>query len=292
MSSYQRIPIESSIQLGEWISTDSAAKLFALIDYTSLDDTAKQLLDSNAVNLYGDLEGTVIASEGPRLVEVSRTEAFPLLEQCLTGYPVALLLGECEVSELAAHLREIREVLIPEETRALFRYQDLNVLRALFPLLLPAQGQIVLGPLTSWGVLDPCHVFHALSSDRRKGQGGQLRFDKKQVAALEDALFIHTVEAQIRDTDNALLNDSSPCEIERRIEQYLKQATSLGLNQRSDKSLYAVLSFQFPEGFEQEQPFANALRYQETGMGSFGEALDRVSPAEWNEWDKRLQEGR
>ena len=195
MTSYNHFFVESPIRLGEWIAAFEQTKLFALIDYESLDEEARQLLDANAVNLYGDLEGTGIASQGPRLIEVPGVDESSLLAQCLAGYPVALLLGRCELSELSAHLREIREVLVPEETRALFRYQDINVVRALFPLLLPVQGQLVVGPLVAWGVLDACRVFHTLFSDGRKGKSGQLRTSCGEVRSVRLSLSLWGDEA-------------------------------------------------------------------------------------------------
>jgi hypothetical protein len=50
-----------------------------------------------------------------------------------------------------------------------------------------------------------------------------------------------------------------------------------------------VLSFQFPEGFEQLPPFAEALRYRENHSPSFGSVLDFVPSEIWAELDKRMK---
>lgn len=287
---YASFTVDTPGQLDHWTQSFDKAKLFALVDFESLDDNQRRELNPNAVNLYDDLAGTKIAELGPRLLEIEPATQTELLERCLAGYPAALLLGQCSLPELASHLQDIREVLVPEDTHALFRYQDAKVIRALFPIVLPAQSKQILGPLQGWGVLDACRTFHTLTfKERHRKHTGPLRFDQKLVTALDDQLFIHTIAAQIRETDSALLSGMSPCEVEMQIRSRLKKAEILGLEQRPDLSFYCVLSFQFPEGFEALPPFAGALRYRENHQSSFGDMLDYVPSEIWAEWDERLK---
>lgn len=289
---YSTFVVDSPNALTHWIESFGDATLFALIDFQSLnlDELRKIELEYRPVaSLYNDLEGTAIADSGPRLVEIGDESRSAMLRQLIAGFPAALLMGQCGFSELESHLREIREVRVPEDTYALFRYQDMRVLRALFPLLSQPQIQQILGPLSGWGVVDCCGQFHGLSlAVVRDKKPGALQFTKQQISLLDEALFVHTVFAQIRDTDSALLDGLTPCEVETKIRTGLAHGKSLGLDQRSDLSLYCVLSFQFPVEFEGLSPFKEALRYRESGIESFGSSLDGVAPAVWDQWDQRL----
>lgn len=286
MTSYSRSPAATSIGIDEWVGASPQRNLFALINYESLnEELRRELLDVGAVNLYDDLKGTAIADSGPRLWEINQFRKSQFIERCIDGYPASLLVGSCGLGELARHLQDIREVLVPDDVRALFRYHDINVIRAIFPILSATQVDSILGPLFAWGGIDSCGVFHALSSSDQKRKSGELSFDRKQINALDEALFIHAVESQIRDTDSTLLNNLTPCEIELKISELIKKAEAFGLKQASDKSLYCVLSFQFPEGFEKESPFVEAINYRAHGAASFGDYLDRVASKEWDKWD-------
>ena len=289
---YAGFVVDSPSEIERWINNTGETTLFALVDFQALSVKQKgdfvSVLGNTAINLYDDLSGTRIAEAGPRLMVVGTESRAAVLELLFDGYPLSLLTGTCSLSELETHLRSIREVMVPDDTHALFRFQDGKVTQALFPVISPEQGGLVLGPLLGWYVLDACRKCHTLLSSDRKNKSGQLRFDKRLVSALDARLFVHTVAAQIRDTDSTLLNGLSPCEIESQIQQRLEKGESFGLDLRADLSLYCVLSFQFPEGFERMPPFSEALRYRENGKESFGMALDQVSSEVWDEWDARL----
>lgn len=289
---YSGFVVDSPSEIERWINSTGENSLFALIDFQVLSSKQKETIASaygdSLTNLYDDLSGTALAELGPRLVTVAPENRAATLEFLVNGYPISLLIGACGISVLDAHLRNIREVVVPEDTYALFRFQDGKVTKGLFPAISEEQGERVLGPLVGWCVLDACRTCHTLVSVDGKKNRGQLRFDKRLVSALDDQLFIHSVAAQVRETDTALLSGLSACQIEKQIERQVQKGSSLGLDQPSDLSLYCILSFQFPEGFERISPFPEALRYRENGDESFGVALGRVSSDVWEAWDERL----
>lgn len=290
-SRYTLLNINSPDDYLSWVDSLIGTRLFALFDaqskLTRLDEIESGRWGPT-INLYGDLEGTRIAQLGPRIVEANDTDSRRELVEVAFSTRASLLAGNCTLGEIAIHLKDLREIELPDGTPALFRFQDARVAAATFPTLNPAQGHKLLGPLTAWAALDVCHRLHVHSSTDGRHIGGTLRFDQKTVDAIDEQLFVHTVAEQVRDTDAALLGSMSECQIETRIRQQIERAKALGLLRRQDLSLHSVLSFQFPSGFENEAPFASAIRYRDGGHSSFSDALDAVPSTVWDTWDERL----
>lgn len=291
---YEKITAESPEAVQAWLSSFSETSCYALLDVQRLDAEQIQAVDANqwgmAVNLYGDLSGLAIAAMGPRLVQIPAESLPRLIQLAMATHSVSFLVGECDLPTLVAHLQAIREVEIPDRTAVLFRYQDIHVTAALFPLLPPPEAGRCLGPLTAWAALDACNCLHAIFATGKNRTAGSLTFDQKTVDALDDRLFVHNAMAQVSDVDSTLLAPYSTCEAEALIRKRLEMAKSLHLEQRDDLALYCVLSLQFPPGFEKEAPFAGAIRYREKNKPSFGAALDDASSEVWNQWDERLKD--
>jgi len=291
---YECMPAQTPDTLAAWLSEADETDRYVLIDAQRLNAEQIQAVDGHqlgmAVNLYGDLKGTAIVAIGPRLVQLSREEIPNIIQLAQATRTVSFLRGKCDLSTLSAHLQSIREVELPERTAVLFRYQDVHVTAALFPILLSAEIGRCLGPLTAWSTLDACNRLHIVSATGQKRASGSVRFDQKTVEVLEDRLFVHTAMAQVNDIDSALLASYSECEAETLIKQRIETARSIGLEERDDLALYCALSLQFPPGFEKEAPFAEAIRYREKNKLSFGAALDDASSEVWNRWDDRLKD--
>jgi hypothetical protein len=293
---YEHLPGQNAESLAAWLSESTEIERFALIDVQRLDAEQMQALDGNrwgvAVNLYGDLAGTGIAALGPRLLRLPSDEIPNMIQLALATRAVSFLLGKCDQSTLSAHLQSIREVELPDRTAALFRYQDIHVTSALFPVLPAADSGRCLGPLSAWGALDACNTLHVIAATSDKRVSGSLHFDQKTVEALDDSLFVHAAMAQANDVDSALLAPYTECEAETLVRQRIEMAKKLGLEQRDDIALYCVLSLQFPPGFEKEAPFAEALRFRERNKPSFGATLDEVPSEAWTRWDERLKDSK
>lgn len=291
---YKCIPAQTSDTLATRLSGAEEIKCYALIDVQRLNAEQIQAVDRHqwgiAVNLYGDLKGTAIAAMGPRLVQLPREEIPNIIEFAQTTRSVSFLLGKCDLSTLSAHLQSIREVEIPNRTAVLFRYQDIHITAALFPVLPSVEIGRCLGPLSTWSALDACNRLHVISVTGQKHTRGSLRFDQKTLEILEDRLFVHAAVAQVNDVDTMLLAPYGECETETLIQQRIETARSFGLEQREDLALYCALSLQFPPGFETEAPFAEAIRYREKNKLSFGAALDEVSSEVWSRWDEHFKD--
>lgn len=291
---YECIENQTVDTLVAWLSQKEEMHQYALIDVQRLSVEQIQTIDrpqwDTAVNLYADLEGTSIASMGPRLVQFPREEVPHIVELALASRSVSFLLGQCDFPTLSAHLQAIREVEIPNRTAVLFRYQDIHVTAALFPTLLSAEIGLCLGPLTHWAALDACNRLHVISATSKQRKSGALCFDQKTVETLEDSLFVHAAMLQVNDADSVLLASYTECEAQTLIRERIDTAKSFGLEQREDLALYCVLSLQFPPGFEKEAPFAEAMGYRAKNKPSFGAVLDEVSPDVWSQWDERLKD--
>ncbi len=291
---YECIQNQTADTLAALLSQDEGAYCYAMIDVQRSSAEQIKAVDKHqwgtAINLYGDIEGTAISAMGPRLVQLYREEILHIAQLALTSRSVSFLLGKCDFATLSAHLQAIREVEIPNQTAVLFRYQDIHVTAALFPILPSAEMACCLGPLAAWAVPDACNKLHIISATGQQRSSSALRFDQKTVAILEDRLFVHAAMAQVNDVDSLLLASYSECEAQTLISERIEKARSFGLEQREDLALYCVLSLQFPPCFEKEAPFAEAIRYREKNKPSFGAALDDVSAEIWNRWDERLKD--
>lgn len=278
----------------DWISHFPEMQRYALFDVQRLNEEQITALDANrwgiTINLYGDIKGAAIAAQGPRLVQIPPELLPEVIELAQTTRSVSLLLGQCDFSTLSVHLQAIREVEIPNQTAALFRYQDMHVSAALFPILLPAESNQCLGPLSAWSTWDACNGLHVISDMGQRNMTTALRFSAKTVEMLDERLFVHAARAQVNDIDSSLLAGYSECEAETVIRQRIEMAKSLGLDFQDDQALYCALSLQFPDGFEKEAPFAEAIKYRDIGKPSFGVALDEVPTSAWKLWDERIKE--
>ena len=169
-SRYTLLKINSSDDYLSWVDPLNGTRLFALFDaqskLTRLDEIESGRWGP-AINLYGDLEGTRIAQLGPRIIEANDTGSRPELVELAFSTRASLLAGNCTLEEIAIHLKDLREIALPDGTPALFRFQDARVAVATFPTLNPAQGCKLLGPLTAWAVLDVCHRLHVRSGARQ-----------------------------------------------------------------------------------------------------------------------------
>ena len=276
--------------------SDKPERLFALVNVADLDET--RILEilpwaatgSETINLYSDLGNSGLIKLGPRLFELSDdpTAQQHLLELALNTRSVALLWSQAPQQVLAEHLQNMREVSLADGKAALFRFQDTKVASALFPVLPLSQHDILLGPLRRWVVIGPCCELHALEHVPSTESATTLAFDKATTRALDEALFEHTIEAQIDETDSSLLLQLTYCQRHQRINRYLQDARARGLTKSADLSLYCILAFQLPEGFDKRAPFARALHFKENGFATFGAALDAVVPEEWTIWDDHL----
>lgn len=279
---------------------DASIKLFALIDFTRVPDWTvfeKQLLSGKQtrlppVNLYDDLAGLEIVKSGPRLLALDLEDEVldPVMGLALEYEAGSFLFASCTPNELAEHLRSIREVAMPDSGGALFRFQDVHVTAALWPLLSPTQKNRILGPARAWVVREACgelHLIKALSAQKRTST---LSFDQKIITALDNALFPWIVADQINEIDTALLAGLSPCARLTLLRERIARAKSLGLGKRSDLALYCALNLQLPEGFENHLPFASAFERTRSGQSIFGVEIDRITPEQWEHADGILKE--
>ena len=113
-----------------------------------------------------------------------------------------------------------------------------------------------------------------------------LGLNDKQMSALDDALFVHTVEQQTRETDASLLNGMKACAITTLLKQRIAQGSSLGLKSKPDLSLFAVLSLQLPKGFEMKPPFVEAIDDAVQERSTLANALEKVTPDQWQAFEK------
>lgn len=275
-------------------STDTTAplRLYGLIDASQsivMDNLLNELMpyridQSELLNLYDDIEGPEIAAIGMRLISLQTTKE-AIAAACHAAFnsmSMSLIVSTSETT-LAAHLRQLREVVLPDGMRALFRYQDTRVATALMPLLKPEQARSLLGEATAWFAPHVCGQAYGwqYTQTPSKYKAHQLKLTDKQMLALDDALFVNTVEQQTKETDSSLLDGMSACAITTLLNQRIAQGVEIGLKGRSDLSLYTVLSLQLPPGFETKQPFAQAIERAVKGHSGFAAALDEVSSEQW-----------
>lgn len=287
--------------LADWLRTQHKAanhiapsSMYALVDWARLTpkDQARFVqwlkdANSDAINLYGDMEGLAITQTGPRLIELTEALLADAADWSWRTHTFSFLTGSVDTSALNEHLQGLREVHLPDGNQALFRFQDVNVTSNLFQQLTPGLANQMLGPLSQWAVPDVCGQVYALTPQPGYKRVGGLRFEKRIFDQLNEALLVYNVADQVRDVDAALLHGLTGCEIKHLISQRLSAASSLGLRQPTDQALYVVLSLQLPASFEREEPFLTALKQVRQGTRSFGEAMDSVSPQQWEQWNAK-----
>ncbi len=289
-------------ELAQWMqktrptaSSQASPSLFALVDGVHLASVEKvhQLTEAmrpwgHGVNLYADLSGTDLVESGPRLYEIS-DEAIPAwADAACETMGISFLCASAPLPDIAQHLQSIREVMLPDGSLALFRFQDTHVTTHLWPLLRTGQANQILGPAHWWAVPDVCGSWYALTATAGYPRSGTLRFDLKVYEQLNEQLLVYTVAEQVRDVDASLLEPLTSCQCRTLLSARLQAARDLGLQLQSDRALYVVLSLQLPTGFEREAPFAEALDRCRRGFQTFGDALDHVSSEQWRVWDEKL----
>lgn len=274
---------------------DSRVKCFVLLDVAPLSRAELQsALDHFtqegalvATNIYGDLDGLDIAKFGPRLIEVGQNLLPFVAELSHQKHNVSFIFSERSVEGLLAHLQGIREVLLPDGSQALFRFQDVNVLSNLAQILTPGMTNKVLGSAVLWVVPDVCGCVYELKPRPGFVRNGELRFEKRTFEELNDRLLVFTVIDQINEVDSSVLSGMSRCEQRDAVAKKLDTARKAGLQASSDLALFAVLSMQLPPDFHQAEPFLSAIRKAKLGEMTFSDAIGRVSQAEWDQWNEK-----
>lgn len=290
---------QSAETLLAWLKTqitslglNAPISIYALVDVAKLskDQLAAPIADLNtpdheALNLYEDLEGLEIVRTGPLLIELTEATLAKAVSLSFETHAVSFLLGVVNAGMLAQHLQSLREVTLPDDTQALFRFQDVNVSSNLMAHLSPGMVNQMLGPLLRWVAPDVCGFLHVLAHKPGYQRLGPLRFDRRTFDRLNEALLTFTVADQVRAVDPTLLQDLSACQSTRVINQRLAAGKKLGLKVSADLGLYVVLSLQLPPGFERQAPFAGALQKALQGHSTFGDALDAVPQTDWDKWN-------
>jgi hypothetical protein len=282
-------------QTSKGLSGDEAF-LFALVDVARTTSTQRNelpksiamVLEHQSINLYADLEGTALADSGPRLCAV--TDAL-LTDWAVTFCQinvVSFMAGTMELQELAGHLQSLREVLLPDGSEALFRFQDCHVTRHLWPLLTPGLANQILGPLDWWATPCPCGPLHVLSPAQGYIPLGGLRFNRAIFDRLSEDLLVYTVADQVRDVDASLLEGLTDCEVCTLLLARLDEARRQGLELQSDLALFVVLSLQLPDGFARQEPFASALESNRRERQTFGASLEQAPTEQWRRWNVEL----
>ncbi|BBP00037.1 DUF4123 domain-containing protein [Sulfuriferula nivalis] len=273
-------------------------QLFGLIDASQADILTSLLKDlapyrinqQPPLNIYDDLEAPEMVAIGMRLISLQATSK-AIAAACnaaFTSLSLSLLVSTSE-HELATHLRQLREIVLPDGMRALFRYQDTRVATALMPLLKPEQAVSLLGAATAWFVPHVCGQAYGwqYADAHSQPKHTQLKLNDKQMTALDDALFVHTVEQQANETDTTLLAGKTPCAITTLLQQRITQGSAIGLKSKPDLALFAILSLQLPQGFETRPPFAEAIARVVKGLVSLPTALNQITTSQWQMLDNK-----
>ncbi len=277
-------------------STELRPSLYALVDRASPVTGADvdQLSDlpcavEQGINLYADLVGTALVETGPRLYEIQDEDLEGWINAACERPVISLLCVTARPTDLAHHLQSLREVMLPDGSLALFRFQDTHVTTHLWPLLSPGKGSQILGSaIRWWAVPDVCGTWSALTPTAGYHRAGALQFDRKLYEHLNEQLLVYTVAEQVREIDSALLGGLTSCQSRTLLRSRLRAAHEAGLQTQGDQALYVALSLQLPTGFEVESPFAEALDRNRKGVQTFGEALDNVSADQWRRWNDKL----
>lgn len=270
--------------------------MFALVDIARISPAQKiKLPESIALglehqssNIYADLEGTALVELGPRLCVASEATLHDWAVVTCQTHAVSFMAGCLGEQALTDHLMSLREVMLPDGSEALFRFQDGHVTQHLWPRLTPSLANQILGPLHWWATPDVCGPLHVLSPAKGHVRLSGLRFDRSIFDGLNEDLLVYTVADQVRDVDMSLLAGMSECEIRNLLLGRLDAARQQGLTLQSDLALFVVLSLQLPEGFERKDPFVAAIESNRQGHQSFGVALEHVPAAHWKPWNIEL----
>jgi hypothetical protein len=272
-------------------------EFYALLDASKpalMDDMQTQLAPYRRepikpTNLYDDLGNNELATIGPRLLalQTSRKAVSSACRAAFNSFGLSLLVG-ISGTAMEKHLRELREITLPDGAHALFRYQDTRVASALLPLLEPDQAVCMLGAINAWFTPHICGQasgwhYHQPTSNHKSPP---LRITQQQLDALNQTLFVNTVEQQTNETDTSLLAGKSPCAITTLLQQRIQQAINIGLTSQRDLSLFAILSLQLPQGFEKKPPFNQAFEDAIKQCSTLAQALEKIPPAQWQTFER------
>jgi hypothetical protein len=297
------LPHESPDALSAWLGQQaskvhafSEGFLFALVDIARISPAQRLKLPGSialalarqSTNLYADLEGTALAESGPRLCVASEATLHDWAVVTCQTHAVSFMAGCLGREDLANHLMSLREVMLPDGSEALFRFQDGHVTQHLWPRLTPSLANQILGPLHWWATPDVCGPLHVLHPAERHVHSSGLRFDRTIFDGLNEDLLVYTVADQVREVDMSLLAGLSECEIRNLLLERLDAARQLGLKLQSDLALFVVLSLQLPAGFDRKEPFVAAIESNRQGHQAFGEALEHVPASHWKQWNVDL----
>lgn len=277
-------------------SAESMA-LFGMIDASQpaimenlLDELLPYRINQSApINLYDDLVKPEIVAIGVRLVSLQiNPQAIAAACRAAFNSSGLSLLASTSQAALDKHLRELREVHLPDGSSVLFRYQDTRVTTALMPLLTPQQAICLLGAANAWFVPHVCGQAYGwqYAQETTNTKSAPLTLTPAQLAALDDELFVNTVEKQANETDMSLLAGNTPCAIAILLKQRIQQALDIGLKHKPDLSLLAVLSLQMPQGFAKKPPFAQAIEDAVKQKSTLAEALDKITPSQWQAFER------
>jgi Domain of unknown function (DUF4123) len=277
---------------------DVLARWYALIDmsaFASLEDAASSIGAITApvkswVNLYADMDGLELASQGPHLARLlddpQAYEGFSLSAKLARS--ISFLWLHEKSMNMTTHLLALREVALPDGSTALFRFQDPRVIAALMPLLDVAQRVALMGPAQRWVCTDSCGQRHGIVRPEVAKKANAFRPTAKQLAAVDEALLPYEVLAQTREADSAALARLNECQQLTSARDHIAQARSRGLNAHGDLSLYCVLAFQLPVGFADESPFNEAIAEARSGKFTFSQGLAHADPRNWEKWNDLL----
>lgn len=151
------------------------------------------------------------------------------------------------------------------------------------PLLKSAQASNMLGEAIAWFAPKVCGQVNGwqYTQTPEKIKIEVLRLQEKQMIALDDALFVNTVEQQTLEADSSLLQGKNSCEIYTLLNQKISQGKAKGLNSHNDLSLFVILSLQIPQVFESKSPISQALVKTVKEKITFAKALEQVPSKEW-----------
>lgn len=241
-------------------------------------------------NLYAKYSKTLRES-GPRLwsAPVGDPAWVRVFGQAFENQAASFLVVPPDGQQLDEHLPGLIRMPQPDGGNLLFRFQDVVVLSALAPMLRAEQKRALLGPASHWLLADLCGnpVAIELPSVQRRGPT-VLRLDRRQLAALDDALAPLTVIFQANETDTTLLAGLDKCGQVQLVRERMRRARQHGLRREDDIALYVVLGLQLPEDFDTVGPVAEALERARANGTGFGEEIDQVPVERWREWDEVL----
>ncbi|GHD69863.1 DUF4123 domain-containing protein [Jeongeupia chitinilytica] len=277
--------------LGQEEADDKPLSLYLMVDTArcTTDEENRRLDDicqgSVWTGLYDDFEGDEWKRLGPRLIRVA--DVPELIGGTSLGLPrqaVSYLLARDSLPSLNAHLLKLREIVLPDGGRSLFRFQDAIVLRELGGLLNARQIAIMLGDASSWAVPCACGGFGVFARNTDP-VSGELVLAKAQFEALNERLLPYSIKAEVDEVDSAILLGKDPCQVITDLRSRIEVARSHGIDLDDDVSLFCVLGLQLPAGFEDVKPFSRILQSVRRDGRRFSVEVGKVTAEEWESFE-------